>query len=93
MFRLRAGCKAPTVTMRCGCRAWAAVAGEMSIDGVVGDPKAFDPEHQGFNLLNVKYLFRERRGPLEPGRGIFHEEYLSAMSRSTSISARTSIVK
>ena len=51
----------------------AAVAGEMSIDGVVGDLGSFALTNQGFNLLNVKYLLRERRGSLEPGRGIFHE--------------------
>jgi hypothetical protein len=51
----------------------AAVAGEMSIDGVVQDLNSFSPSDQGFNLLNVKYLLRERRGPLEAGRGVFAE--------------------
>jgi hypothetical protein len=39
----------------------AAVAGEMTIDGLVQDLSAFGSDHQGLNLLNVKYLLRERR--------------------------------
>jgi hypothetical protein len=38
----------------------AAILGEMSVDGVVTDRTAFGLAHQGFNLLNVKYLFIER---------------------------------
>jgi hypothetical protein len=39
----------------------ATVAGEMTIDGLVQDLKTFGPADQGLNLLNVKYLLRERR--------------------------------
>jgi hypothetical protein len=51
----------------------AAIAGEMDLDGILLDIKALDTEHQGFNLLNVKYLLRERRGALEAGEGITYE--------------------
>ncbi|MFN7944590.1 MAG: YfhO family protein [Blastocatellia bacterium] len=38
----------------------AAMMGGMSIDGRVTDPSAFDVRHQGFNLMNVRYLLTER---------------------------------
>jgi len=41
------------------------ISGEMSIDGVVGDLGSFGALNQGFNLLNVKYLLRERRTEVE----------------------------
>ncbi|MGH9838598.1 MAG: YfhO family protein, partial [Blastocatellia bacterium] len=44
----------------------AAVAGDMSIEGVVSDSRVLGMEHQGFNLLNVKYLLRERLSPDDP---------------------------
>ncbi len=50
-----------------------AIAGEMGLDGVVHDKNAFDQSHQGFNLLNVKYLLWERPGPLEEWRGRSYE--------------------
>ncbi|HWQ31558.1 MAG TPA: YfhO family protein [Blastocatellia bacterium] len=39
----------------------AAVLGGMSVDGIVTDRTAFSVAHQGFNLLNVKYLFIEHQ--------------------------------
>jgi len=36
------------------------VAGGVTIDGFLPEPKAFEAEHRGFDLLNVKYLLRER---------------------------------
>jgi hypothetical protein len=47
----------------------AALAGEIDLGGIVLDVKAVGKADQGLNLLNVKYLLRERRGALEPGRG------------------------
>ncbi|QQS44972.1 MAG: YfhO family protein [Acidobacteriota bacterium] len=44
----------------------ATLAGDMSIDGLVTDPNAFGTEHRGFDLLNVKYLLRERPADLRP---------------------------
>lgn len=38
----------------------AEIAGAMTLDGYVADAKAFDLTHQGFNLLNTKYLLVER---------------------------------
>jgi hypothetical protein len=43
----------------------AALAGEMDIFGTVQDLTAFGPTDHGFDLLNVKYLLRERRSGLE----------------------------
>ncbi|MBP6821364.1 MAG: YfhO family protein [Acidobacteria bacterium] len=37
-----------------------AVAGGMSPEGWIADSRSFDLPHQGFNLLNVKYVLRER---------------------------------
>ncbi|HWQ34799.1 MAG TPA: YfhO family protein, partial [Blastocatellia bacterium] len=42
---------------------FAAIAGEMSLAGTIPDPGAFGPSAQGFNLLNVRYLLRERSAP------------------------------
>ena len=44
---------------------FAAVAGEMDAIGVAQNFGVFSAEHQGLNLLNVKYLLRGRRGALE----------------------------
>ncbi len=38
----------------------AEIAGRMTLDGYVEDPNAFGTAHQGFNLLNAKYLLAER---------------------------------
>ncbi len=38
----------------------AEIAGKMTLDGYVADPEAFSSMHQGFNLLNAKYLLAER---------------------------------
>lgn len=38
----------------------AEVAGRMTLDGVIEDPLALGAAHQGFNLLNAKYLLQER---------------------------------
>src|SRR5262249_33433731 len=37
-----------------------AISGDMGSDGLVGDPNVFLLRHQGLNLLNVKYMLRER---------------------------------
>ncbi len=37
-----------------------AVAGDMSPEGWIPNSRSFDLPHQGFNLLNVKYVLRER---------------------------------
>ncbi|HKX33592.1 MAG TPA: YfhO family protein [Blastocatellia bacterium] len=44
------------------------VAGGMSVEGYVKQEEAFNSDHQGFNLLNVRYLLYERtnvEGPLK----------------------------
>ncbi len=41
------------------------LAGRMSLDGEVSDLTTFDPEHKGFDLLNVKYLVREKNAAPE----------------------------
>jgi len=48
----------------------AAMAGDISLHGQVLDTSSLGGAHQGFDLLNVKYLLRERRGALEPGAGM-----------------------
>jgi len=42
------------------------VAGEMTLDGLITDQSAFGTEHRGLDLLNVKYLLRERPAELKP---------------------------
>ncbi len=37
------------------------MAGDMDIFGVITDPSVFSAQDQSFNLLNVKYLLRERK--------------------------------
>lgn len=49
------------------------ISGAMSLDGMLEDATVLGPQHQGFNLLNVKYLLQEKRGAVEPGRGVVHE--------------------
>ncbi|HMV46801.1 MAG TPA: YfhO family protein [Blastocatellia bacterium] len=41
----------------------AEVAGRMTLDGVIEEPTAVGAAHQGFNLLNAKYLLREHPNP------------------------------
>lgn len=41
-----------------------AIAGEIGADGSPSDVNVFNPDHQGLNLLNVKYLLLER-APLD----------------------------
>lgn len=43
-----------------------AVAGDMTLDGLITDQSAFGTEHRGLDLLNVKYLLRERPAELKP---------------------------
>lgn len=38
----------------------AEIAGRMTLDGYVTEQEAFDSTHQGFNLLNAKYLLADR---------------------------------
>jgi hypothetical protein len=38
----------------------AAVGGDVSIEGIISNAAVLGPDHRGFNLLNVKYLLRER---------------------------------
>ena len=38
----------------------AEITGWMTLDGVVTEPSAYSLEHRGFDLLNVKYLIREK---------------------------------
>ncbi|HYE73287.1 MAG TPA: YfhO family protein, partial [Blastocatellia bacterium] len=49
------------------------ICGAMSLDGMLEDATVLNSTHQGFNLLNVKYLLQEKRGVIAPGRGIVHE--------------------
>lgn len=37
----------------------AAIAGDMGIDGLIGNPSVFEPGDASLNLLNVKYLLRD----------------------------------
>ena len=46
----------------------AALAGEMDIFGVIRDANVFGAFHQGLNLLNVKYLLRERPAVIDEKR-------------------------
>ncbi len=48
----------------------AAVGGQLSSGSSIEDMTAFNASHQGLNLLNVKYLLRERRRQVEAGQGI-----------------------
>ncbi|MEP7343588.1 MAG: YfhO family protein [Acidobacteriota bacterium] len=45
-----------------------AISGEMGSDGLIGDNSVFGRDHQGFNLLNVKYLLYETPPPDSPER-------------------------
>jgi hypothetical protein len=38
----------------------AEITGRMTLDGVIAEPAAFNTEHRGFDLLNTKYLLREK---------------------------------
>ncbi len=42
---------------------YGAVVGGMGLDGIASQPAAFGLAHQGFNLLNAKYLLHERPDP------------------------------
>jgi len=44
----------------------AAVAGNLDFFGAIRDQTVFGSSHRGFDLMNVKYLLRERPGLLEP---------------------------
>jgi Bacterial membrane protein YfhO len=46
----------------------AALAGDMDIFGVIKDTNAMEVSHQGFNLLNVKYMIRELPGKIDGKR-------------------------
>ncbi len=46
----------------------AAIAGEMTLDGLIVDEESLADRHRGFDLLNVKYLLRERPGELDQTR-------------------------
>jgi hypothetical protein len=48
----------------------AELAGGMTIDGEIEDLGVFADEHQGLNLLNVKYLFRTPPAPISEGLGV-----------------------
>lgn len=50
----------------------AAVAGALTLDGYVMQKQAFDPNHRGFDLFNVRYLLRENEGRAEP---IIYKKY------------------
>ncbi len=49
----------------CSIGRMAAIAGDMTLDGLVPDSRALNDSHQGFNILNVKYLLRERQRPID----------------------------
>ncbi len=51
----------------------ASIAGNMGSEGIVWDISAFDLPDQGFNLLNVKYLLREKSGVMGPATSVVHE--------------------
>lgn len=44
----------------------AEIAGRVTLDGVIEEPTALGAAHQGFNLLNAKYLLREHSNPAQP---------------------------
>lgn len=46
------------------------VAGGMTLDGLVEDLQVFGAAHQGLDMLNVKYLLRERPRAIDPWRGL-----------------------
>jgi hypothetical protein len=48
----------------------AAVAGQLTAGSGVEDLTVFSAAHQGLNLLDVKYIFRERRRRIEPGQAV-----------------------
>ena len=54
----------------------ATLGGEMTLDGIPQDWSVYNNNHQGFNLLNVKYLMRERLSLSEAWRGILIEGIL-----------------
>jgi len=47
-----------------------AVAGDMSLGGVPGDRRVLDAVHRGYDLLNVKYLLREKSGKFHKPRKV-----------------------
>ncbi|MBS1811596.1 MAG: YfhO family protein [Acidobacteria bacterium] len=49
------------------------ISGAMALDGMIEDSTVLGTSHQGFNLLNVKYLLQEKRGAVEPGRGVTYD--------------------
>ncbi len=49
------------------------MAGAMTLDGQVEDPRLFGKEHEGLNLLNVKYLFYQPPLPIDALRGVKYD--------------------
>jgi hypothetical protein len=45
-----------------------AISGDMGWDGGIPDGAVFGPEHQGFNLLNVKYLISDKVSADDPAQ-------------------------
>jgi len=45
-----------------------AISGDMGWDGGIPDDSVFGTEHQGFNLLNVKYLISDKASAEDPGQ-------------------------
>ncbi|MCW5970671.1 MAG: YfhO family protein [Blastocatellales bacterium] len=48
----------------------AEIAGDMTLDGLVVDRGVFGAANRGLELLNVKYLLRERPRAIDPSRGV-----------------------
>ncbi len=46
------------------------IAGDIDLGGIVLDVGALEARHRGFDLLNVRYLLRERRGAFGPKDGL-----------------------
>ena len=51
----------------------AEIAGDMTSDGQIPDTGAFGLPHQGFNLLNVKYLLRQRPARISEEDGVVYD--------------------
>jgi hypothetical protein len=48
----------------------AEMSGRLTLDGAIAEPTALGASHQGFNLLNAKYLLNERLSPAAVGQPV-----------------------
>jgi hypothetical protein len=64
---------------------YAALAGQMGLDGIVQQPAAFGSDDQSFNLLNAKYLLLERPRLREGEEGVIERDGVKFPERAVNL--------